>query len=120
MSRKKPRFILNEARILVLNTLHHIYLEGKALARKVEIKTLLAYLNSDRVLSRLKNIGRIYGGGLLKVEPRELERLLVVDLSKYARKDAETLANLFDQLCISVRNKSGEQEIRKEIDCIIG
>ena len=116
MSRKRPRFILNEAEILVLNTFHFIYPEEKAIGNRVELKALLAYLNSNKALSLLRRIGRIYGGGLLKAEPRELERLPVIDFLRLAKSDTEALANLFEQLCISVRKGSGEQEIRKEID----
>jgi len=119
MSRKRPRFILNEARTLVLNTFHLVNPEDKKIGSKVKIKALLAYLNSSKVLSRLKNVGRIYGGGLLKVEPRELEKLPVIDSSEFAGKDTKALANLFEQLCISVRNGSGEQEIQKEIDRVV-
>lgn len=119
MSRERPRFILNEARVHVLNTFHFIYPEEDSTGDRAELKALLAYLNSNKALSLLKRCGRIYGGGLLKVEPKELETLPVIDIQGLAESDTETLANLFEQLCISARKGSGEREIRKEIDCIV-
>jgi len=116
MSRNRPRFILNETGILVLNTFHCIYPEKKAIGNRVELKALLAYLNSNKALSLLRKTGRIYSGGLLKVEPGELERFPVIDFPRLTKSDTEALANLFEQLCMSVRKGSGEQEIRKEID----
>lgn len=118
MSRKRPRFILNEARTLVLNNFHLVYPEDKKMESKVKIKALLAYLNSEQVLSRLENVGRIYAGGLLKVEPKELEKLPVIHF-EFDRKYTQTLANLFDKLCTSVRTGSDEQEIQNEIDQVV-
>ncbi|UCE16443.1 MAG: N-6 DNA methylase [Candidatus Bathyarchaeota archaeon] len=120
MSRKKPRFIFNEAGMLVLNTFHFVYPEGKAIRNRVELKALLAYLNSNEALNLLRRVGRVYGGGLLKIEPRELERLPIMDFVRLADSNTEALANLFEQLCKSVRKGSGEQEILKEIDRLVG
>lgn len=119
MSRSRPRFILNKARILVLNTFHYVHPEEEAIENNVKLKALLAYLNSNKALSLLSNIGRIYGGGLLKVEPRELEKLPVTSFLKLETTDTRALSNLFDQLCVCVRNGNGEEEIRKEIDQIV-
>jgi adenine-specific DNA methylase len=119
MNRNRPRFILNKARILVLNTFHFLYPEQKTIQSNVELKALLAYLNSNKTLSLLSSIGRIYGGGLLKVEPRELERLPVMNFLELEKSDTKELSKLFDQLCVCVRNGHGEREIRKEIDQIV-
>jgi len=118
MSRKQPRFISNEAKILVLNTFHFVYPEEKVIKTRMQLKAFLACLNSNQTFSLLKQVGRIYSGGLLKVEPRELERLPVTDFASLVKSDIEALANLFEQLCLVIRMGSCDREIRKEIDRI--
>lgn len=75
MNADTPRLITNRAKAHHLNSVHGVYLrEG--------IRTLgrdllgLAALNSVTVL-HAEIVGRSYGGGILKIEPREADRWLV-------------------------------------------
>jgi len=115
MSRENPRFVYNEAGALTLNTLHTIH-PVEAIARdKPRLKALLCFLNSEICRGLLKKTGRVYGGGLLKLEPRELENLPVIALEKLSESDIQQLAELFDELCQSSR-EGMEQDVRRKIN----
>lgn len=74
MNHGTPQLAANYARLHYLNSVHGLYLE----ADKVDLAELLALaaLNSATALSA-EVTGRAYGGGILKMEPREAARLLV-------------------------------------------
>lgn len=71
MSRENPRFALNQAECRIVTSLLGIYLEDN----NCNLKELLEYLNSDQAKELIGHIGRIYAGGMKKVEPRELLEL---------------------------------------------
>jgi adenine-specific DNA methylase len=116
MSRDRPRFIWNEARTLVLNTFHCVYIQNKIRQNQLMFEALLACLNSTRTASLLKRIGRTYGGGLLKVEPRELAKLPIYNIMKFSEEELNYLSKLFRNLCLSERKGEDEDGIRDEID----
>jgi len=118
MNRRNPRFIHNKAEIQVLNTFLCLYPNDKSIKEKTGLKAFLACLNSSSTCNRLRNIGRFYGGGLLKVEPKELEQLPVLDISKLREHDKETLATLFERLCTSSR-QCRPSEVQKELDYVV-
>jgi adenine-specific DNA-methyltransferase len=88
MNHQMPRIVSNEAKILVSNSVYGITLRRntKQLGRKALPKL---FFNSVSALSSELE-GRSYGGGLLKVEPREADKILVPSLS-LAADLAETL-----------------------------
>jgi len=113
-SRERMRFIFNKAKVLNLTPFHCIY---PIFNDEFRLKALLAYLNSNICKKIATYWGRIYGTGLRKLEPRDLENLLVIDVRNLDREDLETLANLFDKLCtVSRENLEKELEIKKMID----
>jgi adenine-specific DNA-methyltransferase len=75
MARRPPAFVLNTAQARHINIAHGLYprqpLAGHTLAR------LALVLRDTTVLSG----GRTYAGGLVKFEPKEMERLMVPDLA---------------------------------------
>ncbi|WP_200820258.1 HsdM family class I SAM-dependent methyltransferase [Mycolicibacterium houstonense] len=75
MNADTPRLITNRAKAHHLNSVHGVYLrdEIRALGRDL---LGLAALNSVTVL-HAEIVGRSYGGGILKIEPREADRWLV-------------------------------------------
>jgi adenine-specific DNA-methyltransferase len=77
MTSGRPRFILNEGRVLNLNNLHCLYLRPHVSKSSSRIATLVHVLNSKEVIAQLPQVGRVYGGGLIKVEPRELENVML-------------------------------------------
>ncbi|MFT4052444.1 MAG: class I SAM-dependent methyltransferase [Microbacterium sp.] len=75
MNADTPRVTTNEAGALHLNSIHGIYLQGahRELGRAV---LPLAALTSMTLVGA-ETVGRAYGGGMLKIEPREADRLPV-------------------------------------------
>lgn len=75
MSSSIPRLVSNEARTLSTNTLHNV-----VVADGVAISALAAAFYNSLTLLSAELVGRSYGGGILKLEPTEAERLLVPQL----------------------------------------
>lgn len=75
MNADTPRLSTNAARAAHLNSVHGVYLAAKV--RKLGKALLpLASLTSMTLLGA-ETVGRAYGGGMLKLEPREADRLPV-------------------------------------------
>lgn len=72
MNRENPRFIRNRAKAVPLNTF--LIVEPKD---EIDPDELCAALNSQFVRDQLANDRRNYGGGLWKLEPREVEELKI-------------------------------------------
>jgi adenine-specific DNA-methyltransferase len=73
MNADTPRLSTNHARVHHLNSVHGVYLDAdlRALGREL---LPLGSLNSLTLLGA-ETVGRAYGGGLLKLEPREADGL---------------------------------------------
>lgn len=113
-SRERMRFVYNKAMILSLTPFHLIY---PKFSDETTIKALLAYLNSN-IGGKIATIyGRVYGTGLKKLEPGDLERLPVLNVTELTRDDLKLLANLFDELCKASRqSESLEEAVKSKID----
>jgi len=77
MSHRYPRLIANSARVSFVNSMHGVRLRRETTAIAKSALPLLA-LNSVTMLGA-ELYGRSYGGGVLKMEPREAARLPVPD-----------------------------------------
>ena len=75
MNQDRPRLLANEARVSVLNSVYGVSLRP-GLRRLGRELLPLAFLNSLSLLGA-EMVGRSYGGGLLKLEPREADILPV-------------------------------------------
>lgn len=75
MNADTPRLTTNRAKAFHLNSVHGVYLTPglRALGRDL---LPLASLNSMTLLGA-ETVGRAYGGGMLKIEPKEADRLPV-------------------------------------------
>jgi hypothetical protein len=70
LGRRNARFIRNSAEVLPLTGFLCVYpREG------VNVEKLWRILQDPRVIDNLKLVGKSYGGGAIKVEPRNLEQL---------------------------------------------
>jgi len=88
MSDAVPRLCLNKARVAASNTLLAVHLPRvPSILRKAFVA---AFYNSATLLS-CERVGRSYGGGVLKLEPREADRILVPSVDLVARHKSPLL-----------------------------
>ncbi|MBI5708822.1 MAG: N-6 DNA methylase [Candidatus Eisenbacteria bacterium] len=83
MSDVIPRMVLNRGRATCTNTLLAIRLPG--IRPNARADFVASFYNSATILSA-ERVGRRYGGGVLKLEPSEADRLLVPNLSVVSRR----------------------------------
>jgi len=98
MSDSVPRLCLNEAGLVATNNLLTIRMHG--VAPELRRAMIVGFYNSATLFS-MEWIGRSYGGGVLKLEPREADRILVPDLT-VIRSQARKLEKLADRLHIEL------------------
>jgi hypothetical protein len=80
---------------------------------EVELKALLAYLNSSFAQIQAEVMGRSTGGGMIEFDVKPLSSLLVLDVKALPREDVEKLAKLFDRLEAEARRLGGADEVEK-------
>ncbi len=100
MSDIVPRLCLNQAQTVASNTLLTIRLPGVPSALRKAF--VAAFYNSGTLMS-CERIGRSYGGGVLKLEPREADRILVPSIELVARHKS-SLVKLATSMDAVLRN----------------
>ena len=115
MNHNRPRLVSNSARAQILNSIYgvRLRLKRKQLGRDV---LPIACLNSITLLGA-EMVGRAYGGGLLKMEPREADRLPVPSLECIKIVDKK-LRNIKPQLAHSLRSGKLSEAI-KAVDGVV-
>jgi hypothetical protein len=78
MNRGRTRFVRNSAGCRVMS----VFLNGFLLDPSLDLSALLAALNSPETSALIERLGRTYGGGLGKIEPRELAALPMPELGR--------------------------------------
>ena len=81
-ARGRFRFVHNKAGVLNLTAYHGIYPHDASPQR---VRALVDYLNSPVAARSLADHRRIYGGGLMKLEPRDVESLEIPDCLYHPR-----------------------------------
>jgi type I restriction-modification system DNA methylase subunit len=74
---------------------------------EIELKALLAYLNSSFNQLQGEVKGRSTGGGMIELDVKPLGDFLILDVRRLSRKDIEELASLFDKLETEARRLGG-------------
>ncbi|HEX3553630.1 MAG TPA: N-6 DNA methylase [Thermoanaerobaculia bacterium] len=100
MSDVVPRLCLNRARVVASNNLLTVRLPRIPAA--LQRAFVIAFYNSATLLS-CERVGRSYGGGVLKLEPREADRILVPAADLIARHKG-ALLKAAAQVDTAIRN----------------
>lgn len=109
MNHEPPRLVANRARVSFLNSVHGVTLKPKV--RQIGMDLLpLATLNSVTLLGS-ELVGRAYGGGILKLEPKEADKLPVPSPELLASCEQE-LRDLRPQLALHLRNGRFEEAVK--------
>jgi len=101
MNHDRPRLIGNPSKLNILNSIYGLKLSKGRRMLGMELLPL-ASLNSLTLLGA-EVVGRAYGGGLLKLEPREADKLPVPSLA-LLRKHREQLLLLRPGISTALRN----------------
>jgi len=78
---------------------------------EVELKALLAYLNSSFTQLQAEVMGRSTGGGMIELDVRPLSDFMVLDVKRLPQEDLEDLAKLFDELETEARRLGGADAV---------
>ncbi len=99
LSRGKTRFIHNIMGAQALNVFLLAYPNLQIAQEPARVKALVAILNSSVVTEQLQLFGRSYGGDTVKLEPRELDALPILDPLGLSQTEIQNINSLFDLIC---------------------
>lgn len=101
MNADTPRLCANKARVRHLNSVHGLYFKQGMVRAGTDLLPL-ASLNSMTLLGA-ETVGRAYGGGMLKLEPREADELPVPTMTVLEEAEA-ALSALRPQMAQALRS----------------
>lgn len=104
-NRSGLRFIRNEANIYNLTTFHCVYPKNTG----VDVEVLFAYLITDVAKEIFLDNSRQYGNGLVKFEPNDLNKGMVVDLTLLRTEENSFVKNVYAFIKDTQKEKDGIQ-----------
>lgn len=116
MNADTPRLTANRKRAHHLNSVHGVYLRPGLKQLAMELLPV-ASLNSMTLLGA-ETVGRSYGGGMLKLEPKEADMLPVPSPAVLAAH-ADALAALRPQVAARLRRPAGLLEVARLVDDLL-
>ena len=102
-NRKNIKFILNETNCLVLTSFHNIY--PSVFLNKDEITALVGLLNLNDMKEYIMSQKRVYGGGLIKIEPKDILDIEAPDIRNFSDKNIKILIDELKYADECYRNK---------------
>jgi len=103
-----PRLVFNEAGVLQTNTIHGVYARAP-----YQAEALAAGFYNSLTLLSAELVGRSYGGGVLKLEPTEAERLLIPPIPP-------DMADLLPEVDRLIRERDLEAALRLVDPVVLG
>jgi len=86
MAHEIPRLIVNEAQVVNHNLIHGLYFHDGRETSPEELVIRVASFYTTFTMLSVELVGRSYGGGVLKVETKESERICLIEPSGPARR----------------------------------
>lgn len=102
-NRSGLRFIRNEANIYNLTTFHCVYPKNSG----VDVEVLFAYLITDVAKEIFLDNSRQYGNGLVKFEPNDLNKGMVMDLTLLSTEENTFVKNVYAFIKDTQKEKDG-------------
>lgn len=118
LTRGNPRFILNKADVRPLNMFLLIY-PNTAIIQADCIEILWVLLNCTFSISRLHSVSRTYGGNTLKVEPRELDNLPVINPLSLPKEYRQKIKSMIDKFYYHRKTNILIEEASKLVDSFL-
>ncbi len=120
LSRGNPRFIFNKACVRPLNTFLMIYPKAHIKLSTDDLILFWVVLNSNTTKQALKDVGRSYGGDTIKIEPKEMMKLQIINPFTISSKAKRNLLELAAQMkAIETVSSIDKKKIFKQIDKIL-
>ena len=86
MAHEIPRLIVNEAQVVNHNLIHGLYFHDASEISSEESAIRVASFYTTFTMLSVELVGRSYGGGVLKLETKESERIRLIEPSGPARR----------------------------------
>lgn len=112
--RKRLRFVRNSAGVLNLTAFHAVYMKP---AYRRFVGYLLCYFHSAAAACACACEHRVYGDGLLKFEPKDVERLYVPDLDAVDDRAFKSVMKVTDPL-IACSSHNIDATLQVRIDAL--
>jgi adenine-specific DNA-methyltransferase len=116
MNADTPRLTANRKRAHHLNSVHGVYVRAGLTKLAMDLLPL-ASINSMTLLGA-ETVGRAYGGGMLKLEPKEADKLPVPS-PEVLRASQDALAAIRRQVAAGLRRPAGLLEAAKLVDDVL-
>ena len=115
LSRGSTRFIHNVMGAQALNVFLLAYPHPRIAKYPERVKALIGILNSKPVTEQLHLVGRSYGGDTVKLEPREMDRLPILDPASLNQIEIGWIIDCFDAL----RRSEGAVRQQSDLDAVV-
>lgn len=115
-NREGLQFILNESSSVHLTCFHSIYPD---FSDSKMLRFFVLFLNSNlgRTLSKMEK--RLYGGGLTKLEPKDVENIFIIDPHLIDKQQLESANLLFEEFNDAIKNNEDLKKMNIKIDAYL-